>query len=51
MDNLRIIAVIVLIAVICAGTIIKIYTRSRLKDLEGTYDTELPARNSDRDRG
>ena len=40
MDTLRFIAVIVLIAVVCCGTVIKLYTRSRLKDLESTYDTE-----------
>ncbi len=44
MGTLRVIAIIVLIAVICCGTIIKIYTRSRLRDLEGTYDTEPPGR-------
>ena len=42
MGTLRVIAIIVLAAVICCGTIIKIYTRSRLRDLEGTYDTEPP---------
>lgn len=42
MDGLRLIALITLIAVTLAGVIIKIYTRSRLRDLEGTYDTEPP---------
>ena len=40
MDTLRFIAILVLVAVICCGTVIKIYTKSRLKDLESTYDME-----------
>jgi|GEM_PF-5327754 hypothetical protein len=40
MDTLRMAAIIVLIAVICIGTVIKVITSSKLKSLEGTYDME-----------
>ncbi len=46
MSDLRFIAAVVLVAVVVCGMVIKLYTRSRLKDLESTYDTERPVRHS-----
>ncbi len=46
MSDLRFIAAVVLAAVIVCGVVIKLYTHSRLKDLESTYDTERPVRHA-----
>ena len=38
MNNWTLAGIIALIIIICAGTIIKFYTNSRIKEYDGTYD-------------
>lgn len=40
MDVWTMAGIAALALVICAGTVIKLYTRNKIKDLEGTFDVK-----------
>ena len=40
MDVWTMAGIVALALVICAGTVIKLYTRNKIKDLEGTFDVK-----------
>lgn len=45
MDKLVIIGIIALAAVLIIGTALKLYTSSKVKDFEGTYDSSFDSTN------
>ena len=45
MDNLVIIGIIALAAVVIIGTALKLYTSNKIKDFEGTYDSSYDSTN------
>lgn len=47
MNNWTLAGIIALIIVICAGTIIKCYTHSKIKEFDGTYDFKEPGENTE----
>lgn len=48
MDNLVIIGIIALAAVVIIGTALKLYTSNKIKDFEGTYDSTNDAKKVDK---
>ena len=48
MDKLVIIGIIAVAAVVIIGTALKLYTSSKVKDFEGTYDSTYNAKKVDK---
>lgn len=46
MDKLVLIGIIAVAAVLIIGTALKLYTSSKVKDFEGTYDTPVDRTNN-----
>lgn len=40
MDFLEVVGIIAVVAVLCLGIGMKVFFHSKLKDIEGTYDTK-----------